>query len=224
MPTWLVTAGQNIARQDALDKGHAVVYYSTVTKPTLVPAIIHFVDEAGAAVGSAAEDVLVLPTGESSNESSHDRIPKDVPLSSPGAFSSPQDDRSSPGPARPEPVQGARGARGPGDLVKSATPAVQAAGGRAKLDSKATSHLQSSSGSDATSHASSRFGVTYNPYRADKKCKSQQEIQQDFERFGKSYSTVRIYGTDCNQVPMVRAAAEAQYENRCGYLGSDQGR
>ncbi|PHH74819.1 hypothetical protein CDD83_4495 [Cordyceps sp. RAO-2017] len=52
-------------------------------------------------------------------------------------------------------------------------------------------------------------GVSYAPYRADHGCKSKHEIEKDFQHFAASYSIVRIYGTDCDQVAKVYAAAKA---------------
>lgn len=60
-----------------------------------------------------------------------------------------------------------------------------------------------------SSSPSKSFGISYAPYRGDHQCKSKAEIARDFERFGKSYSMVRIYGTDCDQVAPVRTAAKA---------------
>lgn len=51
------------------------------------------------------------------------------------------------------------------------------------------------------------MGISYAPYRADHLCKTAGEIDDDFSRFSHLYSTVRIYGTDCGQVPMIYEAA-----------------
>lgn len=63
------------------------------------------------------------------------------------------------------------------------------------------------SGSDAPS--SGLPGVSYSPYRGDHGCKSQNDINNDFQQFRGSYSFVRIYGTDCNQVANVCAVAKS---------------
>lgn len=55
---------------------------------------------------------------------------------------------------------------------------------------------------------SKKFGVSYAPYRADHGCKSADDIHDDFKRFASDYSVVRIYGTDCDQVPNVYASAK----------------
>ena len=59
------------------------------------------------------------------------------------------------------------------------------------------------------SGGSERFGISYAPYRADHGCKSAEDIEDDFRQFAKEYSVVRIYGTDCDQVPNVYKAAKA---------------
>lgn len=64
-------------------------------------------------------------------------------------------------------------------------------------------------GSGGPPSTSELFGVSYAPYRADHSCKSQQDINNDFSQLKQSYSLVRVYGTDCDQVPMVYSAAKA---------------
>lgn len=58
------------------------------------------------------------------------------------------------------------------------------------------------------SGAASGNGITYSPYRTDSSCKSQDDVNADFQAlFSKaSYGIVRLYGTDCNQVAMVLKA------------------
>ncbi|KAF7562123.1 hypothetical protein G7046_g2005 [Stylonectria norvegica] len=53
-------------------------------------------------------------------------------------------------------------------------------------------------------------GVCYAPYRADHDCKTPAQIDDDFSRITGAYSFVRVYGTDCGQVPAVYAAAKAR--------------
>ena len=52
------------------------------------------------------------------------------------------------------------------------------------------------------------WGFSYAPFRGDGSCKGVNEIKRDFEKVGKEYSLVRIYGTSCNQVETVLAAAQ----------------
>ncbi|PHH79965.1 hypothetical protein CDD80_3250 [Ophiocordyceps camponoti-rufipedis] len=55
---------------------------------------------------------------------------------------------------------------------------------------------------------SKQFGISYAPYRTDHQCKSQDDINSDLQQLSKYYSTVRIYGTDCEQVGKVVQAAK----------------
>jgi exo-beta-1,3-glucanase (GH17 family) len=55
------------------------------------------------------------------------------------------------------------------------------------------------------------FGITWSPYTSDGGCKSQDQANADFAQLaGAGFSTVRIYGVDCNQVAMTIAAV-SQY-------------
>lgn len=48
-------------------------------------------------------------------------------------------------------------------------------------------------------------GVTYSPYNADGTCKSASQVKSDLSKLT-SYSIIRLYGVDCNQVENVLAA------------------
>ncbi|KAM5341654.1 hypothetical protein ACJ41O_014685 [Fusarium nematophilum] len=52
-------------------------------------------------------------------------------------------------------------------------------------------------------------GVAYAPYRADHQCKTPSQVKDDLSRLSGLYSLVRIYGTDCDQVPVVCENAKA---------------
>ncbi|KAJ5169651.1 Glycoside hydrolase superfamily [Penicillium coprophilum] len=54
------------------------------------------------------------------------------------------------------------------------------------------------------SHA--QFGISYSPYKADRTCKNQEEVNRDLDRIAE-YSFIRIYGTDCDQTRTVSNAA-----------------
>lgn len=53
------------------------------------------------------------------------------------------------------------------------------------------------------------FGVSYAPYRADRQCKTQGDVDSDMKKYAGQFGIVRIYGTDCNQVAMLYKAAKA---------------
>ncbi|KAI1056449.1 hypothetical protein LB507_002172 [Fusarium sp. FIESC RH6] len=68
------------------------------------------------------------------------------------------------------------------------------------------------SGSSGGSGGSSGFklpGVSYAPYRGDHQCKEEDEIKQDLAKLAGSYSLVRIYGTECDQVSKIYPCAKA---------------
>lgn len=55
-------------------------------------------------------------------------------------------------------------------------------------------------------HPHAHFGISYSPYKADRTCKNQDEVNQDLDRVSE-YSFIRIYGTDCDQTKTVTNAA-----------------
>lgn len=59
-------------------------------------------------------------------------------------------------------------------------------------------------GPNADTHR--RFGISYSPYKANRACKSQAEVNKDFDRLS-DYKFIRIYGTDCDQTKLVVNAA-----------------
>lgn len=63
-------------------------------------------------------------------------------------------------------------------------------------------------GQDTNQNGTDLAGVAYAPYRADHQCKTSAQIKDDFTHLAGSYSLVRIYGTDCDQVPAVYECAK----------------
>ncbi|KAJ5138526.1 Glycoside hydrolase superfamily [Penicillium bovifimosum] len=55
-------------------------------------------------------------------------------------------------------------------------------------------------------HPNDQFGISYSPYKADRTCKNQEEVDSDLSRLA-SYTFIRIYGTDCDQTKTVTTAA-----------------
>ncbi|KAM0360273.1 hypothetical protein HYE67_006371 [Fusarium culmorum] len=66
-----------------------------------------------------------------------------------------------------------------------------------------------SSGSPGGSSGSKLPGISYAPYRGDHQCKSGDEIKQDISDLAGSYSLLRIYGTECDQVSKIYPCAKA---------------
>ncbi|CAG8981097.1 hypothetical protein HYALB_00013785 [Hymenoscyphus albidus] len=54
------------------------------------------------------------------------------------------------------------------------------------------------------------FGFSYSPYNGDGTCKTQAQVNTDFAALPSDYSTVRVYGTDCEQVARVLSACKAK--------------
>ncbi|KAJ6788915.1 hypothetical protein PWT90_00126 [Aphanocladium album] len=67
----------------------------------------------------------------------------------------------------------------------------------------APTHTTSASG-----NSTELFGVSYAPYRANGDCKKQADIDDDMDDMAGKYSVIRVYGTDCDQVPMMYKAAK----------------
>lgn len=55
------------------------------------------------------------------------------------------------------------------------------------------------------------LGICYAPYNHDGGCKTQGQVDADFGKFS-GYSTVRSYGTDCNQISMMINAAKKHHK------------
>ncbi|PYI02645.1 glycoside hydrolase [Aspergillus sclerotiicarbonarius CBS 121057] len=51
-----------------------------------------------------------------------------------------------------------------------------------------------------------RFGISYSPYNDDGTCKTQDQVNKDFDRLTQ-YAFVRIYGIDCDQTKKATTAA-----------------
>lgn len=88
----------------------------------------------------------------------------------------------------------------------ASAPAAAAAPAPAS-SSSAPAPAESSASSSSVAEGSG-YGFSYSPYSADGSCKSQDQVNSDLASIGSGYSLVRIYGTDCNQVSTVLAAAK----------------
>jgi exo-beta-1,3-glucanase (GH17 family) len=82
------------------------------------------------------------------------------------------------------------------------------------VSSSSAAVVQSSSTSSAASSATSvaatsgGWGFAYSPYMADSSCKTQDQVNADFAAIPSGYSTVRLYGVDCNQITTGIVAAK----------------
>lgn len=88
-------------------------------------------------------------------------------------------------------------------VSSAAAPAYSAPAAAPSSAAAPASSSSSSSGGSANS-----LGIVYTPYTASGNCKSASEVARDIAALP-AYSTIRIYGVDCNQVANVAAAAAA---------------
>ncbi|KAL9047529.1 MAG: hypothetical protein Q9206_006696, partial [Seirophora lacunosa] len=85
----------------------------------------------------------------------------------------------------------------------------------------AAAHARKPASRPSTSHASphdntsdSPWCITYSPYTASGNCKSSSAISSDVASIAsKGFSSIRIYSTDCNGLPIIAAAAAAHNLN-----------
>ncbi|POR35112.1 Putative family 17 glucosidase SCW4 [Tolypocladium paradoxum] len=219
-------ASKQLARRDAQDGRDIIIYDSSVAEPTRVPQVLVWVDDAGLPVGTATEDVLLLPTSLAPGAKSKDSTTTNtmtalstqtlvVPASGTSAAGGKAGGKGGVAviPQAPLPLRLS-------PLVPVGKPSVSASSGRAAptgpMSPVVPSPGKPQDGQPANSSdngpqppSSSLFGISYAPYRADHACKSKQDIENDFRRFAGSYSLVRIYGTDCDQVDNVYSVAKA---------------
>ncbi|ATZ47405.1 hypothetical protein BCIN_02g06910 [Botrytis cinerea B05.10] len=74
--------------------------------------------------------------------------------------------------------------------------------------SSSTTSSAAAASTSAVASSSGGYGFAYSPYMANNACKTQDQVNEDFAAIPSSYSTVRIYGTDCNQVATTLVAAK----------------
>lgn len=184
-----IVGKQNFRRETNETSEDIIVYDASVAKPTRVAQVVVWVDKAGEAVSTATESVLLLPTslalGYVGNES--------TTTTTMTAYST-----KTLVVAAPSTSTGAAG-----DLTPIRVNPSAAVARRGDADPA----LPSETGKPA--NISELFGVSYTAYRADQQCKSQEDIDNDFQKMAGIFSIVRIYGTDCDQIPKVYKAAKA---------------
>ena len=96
------------------------------------------------------------------------------------------------------------------------SPDTRSYASQGQSDQSASHHVPTNSTDTASSSSNSSSdggdaglpGVSYSPYTATSGCKSQPDVDNDFQRLKGDYSLVRLYGTDCNQVNMARSSAK----------------
>ncbi|KAJ5606416.1 hypothetical protein N7510_009197 [Penicillium lagena] len=106
------------------------------------------------------------------------------------------------------------------DISKPPHPAVQhdtditARTAPIHVNKKSTPHPPPHQHPHAPAHPRPReqrqFGISYSPYKPDRSCKTQEEVNKDFDRLS-HHSFIRIYGTDCDQTKTVTTAARLHH-------------
>lgn len=185
-------AGRHHAHPQAPGGRDIIVYDASVPSATRVREVIIWMNDAGESVATATENVLLLPTSLAP-----DATVSGLPTTS-----------ISPYPTQTLVVPSSMGPKSAGNrggiAISAYIPPIATASGA--LPSQETGKPANVSGSQPAT--SELFGVSYTPYRADQNCKSQQDVDDDFKRLAGSFSLVRVYGTDCDQVPMLHSAAK----------------
>ena len=92
----------------------------------------------------------------------------------------------------------------------SSSPESSALSEAPSRSTKPKSHSPSSKPSGISGGGdNSGYGLSYAPYNADGTCKTADQIQKDLDAFS-GYTTLRIYGTDCDQVANVLPVTSAK--------------
>ena len=212
-------------RRNAEHGSDIILYDSSVAEPTRVPQVLVWVDDAGEPLGTATEDVLLLPTSlalgvkfkDSTNAITMTALSTKTLVAPPTGTSVPGSSAGDEGgvavvPSAPKPLASS-------PLVPVQTPSASESSGRTTPTGQTSPVVPSpgkphdgqpanSSEPGLSPPSTELFGISYAPYRADHACKSKQDIENDFRRFASSYSLVRIYGTDCDQVANVYSVAK----------------
>jgi exo-beta-1,3-glucanase (GH17 family) len=205
----------------------ATVVDASVAAPTVKDEMVAWVDGAGHATSTAIADVLAVPTNFQAFKAVPTPAPKPLPL--PGivlggpagglpiplldGVNGPAPDATGPAPGAVLGPQGAGAAIGP--VVEPvpasgvAAPAVDEISGPGISVPAPQPASAASPNSQKPGKGSNLFGISYAPYRANHQCKSLEDITDDLSRLAGKYSTLRIYGTDCDQVTNVVDAVKS---------------
>ncbi|KHO01140.1 cell wall glucanase [Metarhizium album ARSEF 1941] len=192
--TLVIATGKHDAYSTASDEGEGdvIVCDPSISSATRGQEVITWMNEEGEALSTVSESVLPLPTAAAPGNMTIGDISTSLPpFSTRTLFVSPS--------KSPATASHGRRIAAPLDSPATATSRAVSSG------TKAVGSIKESGGEYWTRGL---FGVSYTPYRSDQNCKSQQDVDNDFQRLAGDYSLVRIYGTDCDQVPMLYSAAK----------------
>ncbi|KAK4946874.1 Cell surface mannoprotein mp65, partial [Elasticomyces elasticus] len=146
-----------------------------------------------------------LSPAAASSTSSSSRVAQAAPSSSSSSSVAP------PAPSTPSSKYVAPASTSTPATTPAAAPTTPAAAPTtAAAPSSSAPAPSSSAAAPASSSApSSGFAISYSPYNADGTCKTQDQVNSDFQKIN-GYSMVRIYGTDCNQASTVLNAVASK--------------
>jgi exo-beta-1,3-glucanase (GH17 family) len=187
---------------------------------TSAPEVIVFVNQFGTPVSTMTEGMIaVAPSVWSSAIPHTSALTKTSSFSAPTTFSTHSTSSSSS--VAPATTQAAAA---PIQLVQvessssssssstsaAYTPAPVSTTPVATTSEEASSTSSAASTSSSSASEGSGYGFSYSPYNSDNSCKTQDQVNTDFDAIPGGYSLVRTYGTDCNQVATVLSAAKAK--------------
>lgn len=162
---------------------------NSISVPTEIPEIVVFVDQAGVPVRTAQALVVLVPPASVAASVAASAIV------SPASTQTAVVDLPS-----------------SGFVLPAVTVQVSSIDQQPASSAQPTAEQPTPSSSATPANAvegSSLPGVAYAPYNADGSCKSASQVQADFQTLAGTYSMVRTYGVDCNQVTNVLASAKA---------------
>ncbi|KAK0897109.1 Cell surface mannoprotein mp65 [Friedmanniomyces endolithicus] len=97
----------------------------------------------------------------------------------------------------------------PSVIVSGQPPPAYSSSDAAPAPSSAPSSTPTPTSSSAPGADFSGYTLSYSPYNSDNSCKSQDQVNSDFNVIS-GYGMIRIYGTDCDQTATVLTAVKAK--------------
>lgn len=196
-------------RHAEFHKKRDVIVTDYVTSVVTAPAAVVYVDPAGNVLYTDAAAPTPPPAAEPSPTPITDAQPAPVDQNAaPTVFDFPSI------PAADPPSSDVPASQAPADSPQSPAAPPEAEPTPADNSEAATGPTPGPTGDNPdappdSSASEEGYGVAYAPYNDDGSCKTQDQVNQDFEAI-KSYSVVRTYGVDCDQVSNVLNAAKTK--------------
>ncbi|RAL64574.1 hypothetical protein DID88_001609 [Monilinia fructigena] len=174
---------------------------TVVVEASQVPEVIIYVDPTGDPISTTTEYLTNEPSTISESRPSVATSSSSTTTTAAGDYG-----------AAPAPHQSSTQTPVAAPVVTSSTsvpaPVVSSSSTVPVASSSSTTSSAAVASTSAASYSSGGFGFAYSPYMANNNCKTQDQVNEDFAVIPSSYSTVRIYGVDCNQVTTTLVAAK----------------